>query len=237
MEENAKEKKLLHINGKRNSVKTVIRRNRSPIVRLLGSCFFLMTAVLSAGQAQEGQSLFPPNHPGLFSGRNNWKAGDIILVNIEEKTTLNVRSARTSGRMTSFKLGSEVSESPLSIFPPANSTSDFSLKADSQREFQGMLSVRVVSSESDGTLVVRGRRVLTLAGGIESLELEGRVNKAHIRAGEVALGHIADLILTVHVPSEGGNSLTSEVMESEQAKTLLSRYWNQFLDSMVTRSE
>ena len=176
-----------------------------------------------------------------FEDQRARHVGDILTINLVEKTNAQKQAATTSKKENTVDianptiLGSTPQFNAPGILPLASnnnnnlsfgldSTQDFSGEGDSSQSnsLSGSITVTVVEVLSNGYLVVRGEKFLTLNKGDEFVRLSGIVRPTDIKADNSVLStQIADAQITY---SGGGQVADSNTM-GWLARFFLSALW------------
>jgi flagellar L-ring protein precursor FlgH len=128
---------------------------------------------------------------GLYSDNKARRPGDIITVVLRENTQATKKAKTEFGKDSSSSFdpmiglgGRDVSVLGNTLQFGANSTSDFKgdSKADQSNSLVGDISVNVLRVMSNGNLVIRGEKWLTLNTGKEFIRLTGVIRAEDIDA-------------------------------------------------------
>ncbi len=137
---------------------------------------------------QEG-SLFGHDHLALFGNTNSHRVGDIITINLDERTVSSKSSAVAIDKESNVSLlengantvlgGTTTKAIPLlgDIDFPTNAAQSREFagdaSADQSNRLQGNISVTITDVFPNGNLVVRGEKWLTLNRGDEFIRISG----------------------------------------------------------------
>ncbi|MBX2807616.1 MAG: flagellar basal body L-ring protein FlgH [Cellvibrionaceae bacterium] len=137
---------------------------------------------------QEG-SLFSENHLALFGNTNNHQVGDIITINLDERTVSSKSSAVAIDKESTVSLweggsgtvlgGNTTKTLPLigDVTFPTNASQSREFAGDASagqsNRLQGNISVTITDVFPNGNLVVRGEKWLTLNRGDEFIRISG----------------------------------------------------------------
>ena len=125
---------------------------------------------------QGGQLGYVP----LTSGGRAGQVGDIITIQLVERTAAKKSNAASTQRGGSFGL-TPPSTGPLSLFNPSDigmgGDQQFGGKGDASQSntLSGEVSVTVAAVYPNGTMLVRGEKLLTLNRGDERVQISGLV--------------------------------------------------------------
>jgi flagellar L-ring protein FlgH len=139
-------------------------------------------------------------HRGLFEDRRARLPGDIVTIQVQEKTSARQRSntslgrdGKVSGSVTAIPL------LPLSILKRANAggSSNNALDAKgetgSDNDFTGVITVTVLEVRANGNLVVSGEKQIGVNQNVDILRFSGVINPATIQPGNfVSSTQVAD---------------------------------------------
>jgi flagellar L-ring protein precursor FlgH len=131
----------------------------------------------------------PGTGRSLFEDRRARHVGDIITINLVEKTSAQKNANTSAARSSSLSGGLTTSSKlPLSglagLAAEAETASDFSGKgaAAANNVFSGTITVTVIDTLSNGNLLVSGEKMLAINQGNEFIRFSGVVNAANITA-------------------------------------------------------
>ncbi len=134
----------------------------------------------------------------LTSGARAGAVGDVLTISLVERTQASKTASQTSGRDASIGLTPPVT-GPLALFQPTdiNMGGAQSFKGQGQaaqsNALSGEVSVTVAAVYPNGTMLVRGEKMLTLNRGDETVQLSGIVRIADIGPdNRIASTRIAD---------------------------------------------
>ncbi len=163
-------------------------------------------AAARAPQAN-GAIYHPSSHRGLFEDRRARLVGDLLTIQIQEKTT-----ARSSSNSTVDRKGSvdaSITRLPLvsrtsSLIPKlgvaGGTSNNFEGKGatGSENLFTGTITVTVVEALPNGNLVVAGEKQVGINQNVEALRFSGVVNPATVLPGNIVSStQVADARLEV----------------------------------------
>jgi len=121
----------------------------------------------------------------LTSGARAARVGDIITINLVERTSASKSTSATTGRNGSFGLSPTVS-GPLNLFSAGDvkmsGNQSFNGKGETAQSnaLSGELSVTVAAVYPNGNMLVKGEKALTLNRGDENVQFTGIVRAADI---------------------------------------------------------
>jgi flagellar L-ring protein precursor FlgH len=130
-------------------------------------------------------AIFQGSFTPLTSGSKASQVGDIITIDLVERTIAQKSSSSKTGHDGSIGLTPPVT-GPLSLFSPSDvkSGGDLSFKGEGtaaqSNQLSGQLSVTIAQVYPNGTMLVRGEKFLTLNRGDERLQFSGIVRAADI---------------------------------------------------------
>jgi flagellar L-ring protein FlgH len=143
-------------------------------------------------------AIFQGAYAPLTSGARASQTGDILTITLVERISASKSNSANSGRSGSIGITPPAS-GPFSLFKPAdvNMTGDQSFKgkgdAAQSSVLNGELSVTVIAAYPNGTMQVRGEKVLTLNRGDERVQFSGLVRAADIGPdNRIASTRVAD---------------------------------------------
>ncbi|MDR0701605.1 MAG: flagellar basal body L-ring protein FlgH [Azoarcus sp.] len=139
--------------------------------------------------AANGAIYRPGAARGLFEDRRANRVGDIITVNLVERTSAQKSANASAGRASSLTGGVKASSKlPLSglagLSAEAGVESDFSGKgaAAASNVFSGAITVTVIDALANGNLLVSGEKMLAINQGNEFIRFSGVINADNISA-------------------------------------------------------
>jgi flagellar L-ring protein precursor FlgH len=135
----------------------------------------------------------PPSNGAIFQGNftpltSGWRAGrpgDLITIDLLERTSAQKTSSAKTGRDGSIGL-TPPTTGPLSFFSGtdvnAGGTQSFKGEgvASQSNQLTGQLSVTIAEVYPNGTMLVRGEKLLTLNRGDEHIQFSGIIRAADI---------------------------------------------------------
>lgn len=138
----------------------------------------------------------------LTSGTRAAMVGDVLTIQLVERTQASKSNTASTERKGDIGL-TPPSTGPLSLFSPTDASfsggSGFDGKgaATQANQLSGELSVTVAAVYPNGTMLVRGEKMLTLNRGDENIRISGLVRQADITAdNRVASTRVADARIT-----------------------------------------
>ena len=141
-------------------------------------------------------SLYQAAHSkALFNDRKAYRVGDVITINLEERT----RSTKSA--TSDIKSNSNITlanptiagrESPLNMGLGMNSDRNFKgdASADQSNSLLGNITVTVHDVYPNGNLLVRGEKWLTLNQGDEYVRVSGIARPEDIRPDKIGRAHV-----------------------------------------------
>ena len=154
-----------------------------------------------------GAIYHPSSHRGLFEDRRARLVGDLLTIQIQEKTT--ARSSSNSSVDRKGSVDGSISRLPFvpqtsSLMPKlgvaGESSNTFEGKGatGSENLFTGTITVTVVEVLPNGNLVVSGEKQVGINQNVETLRFSGVVNPATVQPGNtVPSAQVADARLEV----------------------------------------
>lgn len=164
-----------------------------PTVAVLDPASVQRTAPAASESVQPNGSIFAVrNHRGLFEDRRARLPGDVLTIQVQERTSASQRSNTTLGREGSVT-GSvtAIPLLPTSILRRANAGGSSANSLDAKGEtgsandFTGVITVTVVEVRPNGNLVVTGEKQVGVNQNVDVLRFSGVVNPATILPGNV----------------------------------------------------
>ena len=163
----------------------------------------------------------------LFSDVKARRIGDVITIILKEKTQANKSASTSTAKDSSLELpnptifGRQLTLGPYPLFDTEiDSSNSFDGEGDSSQSnsLSGDIAVTVMASYPNGTLAVRGEKVLTLNQGSEFIRISGLIRAVDVTPQNTVLStQIADAQITY--------SGTGAVAESNQ-QGWLGRFFN-----------
>ena len=130
-------------------------------------------------------AIFQSGYTPLTSGGRAGQVGDIITIQLVERTAATKSNAANTQRDGSIGL-TPPSTGPFSLFDPsdvgASGTQQFKGKGDASQSnaLTGEVSVTVAAVYPNGTMLVKGEKLLTLNRGDERVQISGIVRAIDI---------------------------------------------------------
>jgi flagellar L-ring protein FlgH len=147
----------------------------------------------------------------LTSGLRAGQVGDVLTVTLVERTNASKTNSANTGRNGSIGI-TPPTTGPLSFFDPSDvnfgGTQSFKGKGDAAQSnaLSGEISVTVAEIYPNGTMLVRGEKLITLNRGDEIVQLSGIVRTADISSdNRVASTRIAN----AHISYTGKGEIAS----------------------------
>jgi len=144
------------------------------------------SALPAAPQPQEANgAIFQGSYVPLTSGARAGQVGDLLTINLVERTVAQKATAANTGRSGSIGL-TPPTTGILSFFRPSdvNAGGDQSFKgqgtASQSNLLSGQITVTVAQVLPNGTLFVRGEKIITINRGDERVQFSGLVRAADI---------------------------------------------------------
>ncbi|MDR2880940.1 MAG: flagellar basal body L-ring protein FlgH [Azoarcus sp.] len=124
----------------------------------------------------------------LLEDRRARRVGDIITVNLVERTSAQKNANASTGRSSSLSGGLSASSSKLPLSSLAGLSAEAGTKsafegkgaAAANNTFSGTISVTVTEVLTNGNLLVSGEKMLTINQGNEHIRFSGVVNSDNI---------------------------------------------------------
>lgn len=130
-------------------------------------------------------AIFQGSYVPLTSGGRAGQVGDIITIQLVERTAATKSNAANTGRDGNIGL-TPPTTGPLSLFNPsdvaAGGSQSFKGKGDASQSnaLTGEVSVTVAAVYPNGTMLVKGEKLLTLNRGDERVQISGIVRAIDI---------------------------------------------------------
>ena len=135
----------------------------------------------------ENGAIFQGSFTPLTSGLKAGRPGDILTIDLVERTIAQKSTSAKTGRDGSIGLAPPTT-GPFSLFSPSdvNAGGSQSFKGEGSaaqsNQLSGQLSVTIAEVYPNGTMLVRGEKLLTLNRGDERVQFSGIVRSADISA-------------------------------------------------------
>jgi flagellar L-ring protein precursor FlgH len=143
-------------------------------------------------------AIFQGGYVALTSGGRAGRVGDIVTIQLVERTIASKSNAAGTQRGGSFGL-TPPSTGPLSLFSPSDigmgGDSEFKGKGEASQSNQlaGEISVTIAEVYPNGTMLVKGEKLLTLNRGDERVQISGLIRAIDISPdNRVASTRVAD---------------------------------------------
>ena len=189
-------------------------------------------AAVAAARAPlaNGAIYHPSSHRGLFEDRRARLIGDLLTIQIQEKTT--ARSSSNSSVDRKGSVDGSISRLPFvpqtsSLMPKlglageSNNTFEGKGATGSENLFTGTITVTVVDVLPNGNLVVSGEKQVGINQNVEALRFSGVVNPATVLPGNIVSStQVADARLEVRGRGD---------IDSAQTVGWLARFFLSFL--------
>ncbi|HMM51031.1 MAG: flagellar basal body L-ring protein FlgH [Burkholderiales bacterium] len=154
-----------------------------------------------------GAIYHPSSHRGLFEDRRARLVGDLLTIQIQEKTT--ARSSSNSSVDRKANADGSISRLPfvpqtsslmpkLGVAGESNNAFEGKGATGSENLFTGTITVTVVEVLPNGNLVVSGEKQVGINQNVEALRFSGVVNPATVLPGNIVSStQVADARLEV----------------------------------------
>jgi flagellar L-ring protein precursor FlgH len=159
---------------------------------------FAATAPAPPAPPPANGAIFQGGYVALTSGGRAGRVGDIVTIQLVERTIASKSNAAGTQRGGSFGL-SPPSTGPLSLFSPSDigmgGDSEFKGKGEASQSNQlaGEISVTIAEVYPNGTMLVKGEKLLTLNRGDERVQISGLIRAIDISPdNRVASTRVAD---------------------------------------------
>ena len=182
-------------------------------------------AATSSNTAKNGGIFVASAYKPMFEDRRPRFVGDILTINIVEKTSATKAGSNQSSKAGSVK-GSVANSfgSPLpnaALEASSSNSLDEKAGADASNKFNGSVGVTVMDVLPNGNLVVSGEKQVAFDKGTEFVRFSGVVNPDNISQGNVvASNRVADARIEYRSNSK---------MDAAQALSILSRFFLSFI--------
>ncbi|MCK9328975.1 MAG: flagellar basal body L-ring protein FlgH [Candidatus Cloacimonetes bacterium] len=138
-------------------------------------------------------------YTSLYSDHKSFSIGDILTVNISETSKASSSSQSNTERSLSTNMNIQAGQGPLDFIPLSgmggSSSNNFKGDANTSRDasLSAKMTVSIVDIDSNGNLMIKGSRVVTINGEDEITTLEGVVRSQDVGADNTIYSHnIAD---------------------------------------------
>jgi flagellar L-ring protein precursor FlgH len=159
---------------------------------------FAATAPAPPAPPPANGAIFQGGYVALTSGGRAGRVGDIVTIQLVERTIASKSNAAGTQRGGSFGL-SPPSTGPLSLFSPSDigmgGDNEFKGKGEASQSNQlaGEISVTIAEVYPNGTMLVKGEKLLTLNRGDERVQISGLIRAIDISPdNRVASTRVAD---------------------------------------------
>ena len=181
-----------------------------------------------APQASAGGAIYQAGYDvPLFENSVAHRIGDVLTILLEEKTDASKSASTTTAKKTKADLpGPTVFGAPITIHGKEifagsmNNASSFDGSGDSKQSnvLNGSISVTIVKRLSNGNLLVRGQKLISINQGSEYVRLQGIVRSIDIAPDNtVSSSRVADA--SISYGSQG-------VLASANSKGWLARFFD-----------
>lgn len=141
----------------------------------------------SSGSIYQAQSFKP-----LFEDRRPHNIGDILTINIAEKTTAGKAGEGDSSRTSSMNAFS-TSFSKLNFSSQSKSGNQDNANTSASNNFSGSITVTVIDVMENGNLEVSGEKQIAFDTGAEYVRFSGIINPDFIQSGNsISSTQVAD---------------------------------------------
>ena len=159
---------------------------------------FAATAPAPQAPPPANGAIFQGGYVALTSGGRAGRVGDIVTIQLVERTIASKSNAAGTQRGGSLGL-TPPGTGPLSLFSPSDigmgGSNEFKGKGEASQSNQlaGEISVTIAEVYPNGTMLVRGEKLLTLNRGDERVQISGLVREIDIGPdNRIASTRVAD---------------------------------------------
>ncbi|MGV1684829.1 flagellar basal body L-ring protein FlgH [Sphingopyxis sp. NJF-3] len=159
---------------------------------------FAATAPAPQAPPPANGAIFQGGYVALTSGGRAGRVGDIVTIQLVERTIASKSNAASTQRGGSLGL-TPPSTGPLSLFSPSDigmgGSNEFKGKGEASQSNQlaGEISVTIAEVYPNGTMLVKGEKLLTLNRGDERVQISGLIRAIDIGPdNRVASTRVAD---------------------------------------------
>ncbi|PAL22099.1 flagellar basal body L-ring protein FlgH [Sphingopyxis sp. GW247-27LB] len=159
---------------------------------------FAATAPAPQAPPPANGAIFQGGYVALTSGGRAGRVGDIVTIQLVERTIASKSNAAGTQRGGSLGL-TPPSTGPLSLFSPSDigmgGSNEFKGKGEASQSNQlaGEISVTIAEVYPNGTMLVKGEKLLTLNRGDERVQISGLIRAIDIGPdNRVASTRVAD---------------------------------------------
>jgi len=159
---------------------------------------FAATAPAPPAPPPANGAIFQGGYVALTSGGRAGRVGDIVTIQLVERTIASKSNAAGTQRGGSLGL-TPPSTGPLSLFSPSDigmgGSNEFKGKGEASQSNQlaGEISVTIAEVYPNGTMLVKGEKLLTLNRGDERVQISGLIRAIDIGPdNRVASTRVAD---------------------------------------------
>jgi flagellar L-ring protein precursor FlgH len=182
---------------------------------------------IDSGPAANNGGIFRPGRGlALFEDRRARFVGDILTVNLVERSSVSRGSESSDNRSGGLEVnvpvptvfGNTVSKLANSVSTDSSAVSSFKDKDTNTNTITGTLTVTVVDILENGNLVVSGEKRISVNNDTEYIRLAGVVNPMHVSANNVV---DSTRLSDVQIESKNSQSLDSSQMVSLMTRFFL----------------
>jgi flagellar L-ring protein precursor FlgH len=164
-------------------------------------------APVSRGSLVPTSMIQSPSHRGLFEDRRPVRAGDTLMVMLNETTRASKLGGTQASRASGNSFGSNANigfnssgasslsrarDAKLNAGTTGNTNFDSKGGSSASNEFSGMITVTVMEVLLNGNMVVAGEKRLAVGAEEEIIRFSGVVNPQNIQGGTIPSSMVAD---------------------------------------------
>ncbi|MES2934755.1 MAG: flagellar basal body L-ring protein FlgH [Pseudomonadota bacterium] len=209
------------------------------LLALLGACASAPDSIVQvpltaraqppvAAAANNGAIFQSASYRPLFEDRRARLVGDILVINIVEKTSAGKAAASSASKSGAAGMGiPSVVGLPLKTLQGTSLEASSSLKYDDKgaqtasNNFTGTIGVTVIEVLPNGNLLVSGEKQVALDKGSEFIRFSGVVNPDTISAGNI--------VSSTQVAEARVEYRTNSTVDKAQAMSMLARFFYSLL--------
>ncbi|MBN1410178.1 MAG: flagellar basal body L-ring protein FlgH [Spirochaetales bacterium] len=184
--------------------------------------------ILNIGLA--GESLWDPDFDGYISNNRNLSAGDVVIVEISEQSSLTFSGLNNDSKNITFEFSGGEFGNIFSFLPAVRTAKNNKVKGEEKYSFTSSVVARVKELDENKIAFIEGSKQITIDGKSESIAISGYVNPKDLNSeGKIPFSKVADARLSFSTFLQSSEDL----LTAEDIMTIV----NQPADTATTSPE
>jgi flagellar basal body L-ring protein FlgH len=136
----------------------------------------ILIALALSGSLLSAESLWDDGFQGYIAGSSAFRAGDIVTIVIDSKTSLDFAASSKDAKSITFEFSGGDYGGLFSFLPAGKTGDERSVSGRQKYALQTEMSARVTQVDPSGKLLITGSRSVQFEGKQETVTVSGRVD-------------------------------------------------------------